>query len=115
MSIAAHIATPKLVLVELEILLTIIAIGGWGGWGGFVSYLMKRERNETHRDIMDCLAQIAISCFTAFLLSVAAIDRNMSFNMVLMVAGLGGVFATPILRILSDKVKNFLSGASLIK
>lgn len=31
MSIAAHIATPKLVLVELEILLTIIAIGGWGG------------------------------------------------------------------------------------
>ncbi len=42
MSIAAHIATPKLVLVELEILLTIIAIGGWGG---FVSYLMKRERD----------------------------------------------------------------------
>ncbi|KAB2164561.1 hypothetical protein FZI34_13365 [Cronobacter sakazakii] len=112
MSIAAHVAAPKLVLVELEILLTIIAIGGWGG---FASYLMKRERNDTHKDIMDCLAQIAISCFTAFLLSVAAIDRNMSFNMVLMVAGLGGVFATPILRVLSEKVKNFLSGASLLK
>ncbi|ELY4671982.1 phage holin family protein [Cronobacter muytjensii] len=112
MSIAAHIPTPKLVLVELEILLTIIAIGGWGG---FVSYLMKCEKSQTHKHIMDCLAQIAISCFTAFLLSVAAIDRNMSFNMVLMLAGLGGVFATPILRILSERVKSFLGGTSLLK
>ncbi|WP_276642566.1 phage holin family protein [Siccibacter turicensis] len=106
MSVAAHISSPSIILVELEILLTVITIGGWGG---FVSFLMKREENSAmHKDIMGCLAQITTSCFTGFILSVIAIDRNLSFNMVMLAAGLGGVFASPILRLLGDKVKAYI-------
>ncbi len=112
MSVAPNPGSAKVVLIELEILITVLAIGGWGG---FVSFLMNKENTETHKNVMDCLAQITISCFTGFILSVVAIDRNMSFNMVVLTAGLGGVFATPILRILGEKVKAFFSKTSMFK
>ncbi|WP_426445917.1 phage holin family protein [Siccibacter colletis] len=113
MSVTAHITSSRIILVELEVLITIIMIGGWGG---FVCFLMKREENsEVHRNIMDCLAQIAISCFTGFIVSVIAIDRNLSFNMVMLAAGLGGVFASPILRLLGDKVKAYVVNNTLVK
>jgi len=100
-----HIESSKVILLELEVLVLVLVIGGWGG---FVSYLMKRKNTAVHRNIMECLTQIIISCFTGFILSAIAIDRQMTLNMTIMVAGLGGVFATPILRLLSNKVKDFL-------
>lgn len=39
MSIPNHVSTTEVVLLELEILLTIIAVGAWGG---FVSYLYAK-------------------------------------------------------------------------
>ncbi|MDY46317.1 hypothetical protein EB962_08500 [Salmonella enterica] len=105
MSIPNHVSTTEVVLLELEILLTIIAIGAWGG---FVSYLLrkdKKEYNSSHESIKYCLTQIVISCFTSFLLSAIAIEKECSFNMVLLAAGLGGVFAGPILKILGQRIK----------
>ncbi|TMV68774.1 hypothetical protein FGX42_21730, partial [Salmonella enterica subsp. enterica serovar Heidelberg] len=70
MSIPNHVSTTEVVLLELEILLTIISIGAWGG---FVSYLLRKDKTE-------CLTQIVISCFTSFLLSAIAIEKECSFN-----------------------------------
>lgn len=43
MSIPNHVSTTEVVLLELEILLTIISIGAWGG---FVSYLLRKDKTE---------------------------------------------------------------------
>lgn len=113
MSIPNHLETTEVVLLEVEILLTIISIGAWGG---FVSFLLRRnkeEAGEAHQEIMTCLTQIVISCFTSFLLSAIAIEKGFSFNMVLLAAGLGGVFAGPILKILGEKVKSAVGGSKL--
>ncbi|HHR1329207.1 phage holin family protein [Klebsiella aerogenes] len=113
MSIPNHLETTEVVLLEVEILLTIISIGAWGG---FVSFLLRRnkeEADEAHQGIMTCLTQIVISCFTSFLLSAIAIEKGFSFNMVLLAAGLGGVFAGPILKILGEKVKSAVGGSKL--
>jgi hypothetical protein len=109
----ATLTSSRAILIETEILITVLAIGGWGG---FVSFLMKKDtkNSEVHRSIMDCLAQIVISCFTGFVLSIIAIEKDLGFNFVMLAAGIGGVFATPILRVLGDKVKNFLAGTKII-
>ncbi|ECG8588584.1 hypothetical protein FNI11_02190 [Salmonella enterica subsp. salamae] len=110
MSIPNHLSTTEVVLLELEILLTIIAIGAWGG---FVSYLLRKNKNENnsaHESIKYCLTQIVISCFTSFLLSAIAIEKEFSFNIVLLAAGLGGVFAGPILKIMGQRIKKILEG-----
>lgn len=35
MSVAAHISSSRIILVELEILITVIMIGGWGALSVF--------------------------------------------------------------------------------
>ena len=59
MSIPNHLATTEVVLLEVEIFITIIAIGAWGG---FVSYLIRRDKQEgddhSHKGIMHCLTQV---------------------------------------------------------
>ena len=113
MSIPNHLATTEVVLLEVEIFITIIAIGAWGG---FVSYLIRRDKQEgddhSHKGIMHCLTQVVVSCFTSFLLSAVAIEKELSFNM-LLAAGLGGVFAGPILKILGEKIKKALENAKI--
>ena len=56
MSIPNHLATTEVVLLEVEIFITIIAIGAWGG---FVSYLIRRDKQEgddhSHKGIMHFL------------------------------------------------------------
>ncbi|CAH5669615.1 TPA: phage holin family protein [Klebsiella oxytoca] len=114
MSIPNHLATTEVVLLEVEIFITIIAIGAWGG---FVSYLIRRDKQEgddhSHKGIMHCLTQVVVSCFTSFLLSAVAIEKELSLNMVLLAAGLGGVFAGPILKILGEKIKKALENAKI--
>ncbi|EEP7615035.1 hypothetical protein HCK39_004686, partial [Salmonella enterica] len=53
-----------------------------------------------------------ISCFTSFLLSAIAIEKECSFNTVLLAAGLGGVFAGPILKILGQRIKKIIEGSN---
>ncbi|WP_323080357.1 phage holin family protein [Klebsiella quasipneumoniae] len=113
MSIPNHLETTEVVLLEVEILLTVIAIGAWGGFVSFLLRKNKEEATETHQGIMSCLTQIVISCFTSFLLSALAIDKGLSFNMVLLAAGLGGVFAGPILKILGEKIKDAIGGVKI--
>jgi len=115
MSIPNHLETSEVVLLEMEILLTIVATGAWGG---FVSYLLKAKKKISHgtnKSVMSCLTQIVISCFTSFLLSALAIEKELSFNMVLLAAGLGGVFAAPILKLFGDKVRKILEDNKIIK
>lgn len=58
MSIPNHLETTEVVLLEVEILFTIIATGARGG---FVSYLIRRDRQEgddhSHKGIMHCLTR----------------------------------------------------------
>ncbi|MBB1198863.1 hypothetical protein EGM70_00895 [Enterobacteriaceae bacterium 89] len=101
-------ATPPFFELELEVLITVVIIGGWGG---FVSCLMrKRESLPMRSFIYECLAQIIVSCFTGFILSVIAIERGMSSNLVMVAAGIGGVFASPLLRLLGERVKKIIIG-----
>ncbi|MBZ7671965.1 phage holin family protein [Klebsiella grimontii] len=115
MSVPAQIETPKAILLEMEILFTVIATGAWGG---FVSYLMKSNAGKTsnmHKGIISCLTQIVISCFTSFLVSAIAIEKGLSLNMILLFAGIGGVFAVPILKIVGAKVRQILNSNDLLK
>ena len=115
MSVPAQIETPKAILLEMEIIFTVIATGAWGG---FVSYLMKSntsKANHLHKGIISCLAQIVISCFTSFLVSAVAIEKGLSLNMILLFSGIGGVFAVPILKIVGAKVWQILNSNDLFK
>ncbi|POP41360.1 hypothetical protein CHU32_22790 [Superficieibacter electus] len=115
MSISNHIETSEVVLLEMEILVTVVATGAWGG---FVSYLIKsgKKKNESiQKGIMSCLTQIVISCFTSLLLSAIAVEKGFNFNMVLLSAGIGGVFAAPILKFLGEKLKKSIEDNSPLK
>lgn len=106
-------ATPPFFQLELEVLITVVIIGGWGG---FVSFLMrKREKLPTQNFLYECLAQIIVSCFTGFILSIVAIERGMSSNLVMVAAGIGGVFASPLLRLMGAKMKKTLSGMGALE
>lgn len=108
MAIPNHLPDTEVVLLEIEILLTVVSIGAWGGFVGFFLRKSKAQVNDSHRNIVNCLIQMIISCFSSFLLSAFAIEHGASFNMVLLAAGLGGVFAAPILKLLGEKVKKYL-------
>lgn len=113
MSIPNHLPTTEVVLLEMEILLTIIAMGAWGG---FVSYFSRKDKQQEinfHKCISNFLIQVIISCFTSFLFSAIAIEKGLSFNMVLIASGLGGVFAAPILKLLGEKVKKYIADVNI--
>ena len=105
MNVSTQIEGTKVLLLELEVLTTVMIISGWGGVVGF---LIKARKNEKHQNIIQCLTSVVISCFTGFILSAIAIERSMSIYMVIMIAGVGGVFATPILNLLGLRVKKML-------
>ncbi|EKG6260048.1 hypothetical protein O3727_004268, partial [Salmonella enterica] len=44
--------------------------------------------------------------------SAIAIEKECSFNTVLLAAGLGGVFAGPILKILGQRIKKIIEGSN---
>ncbi|MEE9655330.1 phage holin family protein [Kluyvera ascorbata] len=111
MLLPAQLETPRAVLIEVEVIAMVIAIGAWGG--GVVSFLLKSEglkASSFHCRLMRCLNQIIISCFTSFILSAVAVEKGLSFNMILLFAGVGGVFSIPIIKILGARVKRIVSG-----
>ncbi|EGT0661276.1 hypothetical protein JAF83_001439 [Citrobacter werkmanii] len=88
-------------IIEFEIILAVIVVSAWGG---VVSYLLRESRGRIHKNIKGCLKQVIISCFSGYLLSGIAIDKGYSTNMILILSGLGGVFAGPVLKILKTKI-----------
>lgn len=81
--------------------------------GGGVSYLLKSEgakASSLQCRLMRCFTQIIISCFTSFILSALAVEKGLSFNMILLFAGVGGVFSVPIIKLLGARVKRIVSG-----
>lgn len=88
-------------IIELETILAIIIVSAWGG---VVSYLMREARGRKKKNIAGCLKQVIISCFTGFLLSGIVLDKGAGINMILILSGLGGVFAGPVLKMLKDKL-----------
>ncbi|MDA8500816.1 MULTISPECIES: phage holin family protein [unclassified Citrobacter] len=88
-------------IIELETILAVIIVSAWGG---VVSYLMRETRRRTQKNIKGCLKQVVISCFTGFLLSSIALDKGAGTHMILILSGLGGVFAGPVLKMLKDKL-----------
>lgn len=113
MFIFNYVLIMEVVLLELEILFIIILIGVWGG---FVSYFLckdKIEYNSFYESIKYCLIQIVIFCFISFLLSVIVIEKECSFNIVLLVVGLGGVFVSLILKIFGWWIKKIIEGNNL--
>lgn len=110
MSLPGQLETPKAILLEVEILATVIATGAWGG---IVSFLLKSAKYKTSdftNRLMGCVTQVIISCFTSFLLSAVAVEKGLSFNMILLFAGVGGVFSVPILKILGARIKRIING-----
>ncbi|MEL4016352.1 phage holin family protein [Dryocola clanedunensis] len=103
MNVSSNVEGTKVMLLELEVLSTVIIIGGWGG---IVSFLIKTQ--NTKRSLEQCLKNIVISCFTGFILSAIGFENHMSMYMIIMVAGLGGVFAVPILNVLGERLKKIL-------
>lgn len=115
MSISNHIETSEVVLLEMEILTTVIATGAWGGFVSFLLKSGKKKPESFHKAVMSCLNQVVISCFTSFLLSAVAVEKGFSFNMVLLSAGVGGIFAGPILKFIGEKIKKTMEDNIIIK
>ena len=110
MLLPAQLETPRAILLEVEVIAMVIAVGAWGG---VVSFLLKSEgfkAGSFHGRLMRCINQIIISCFTSFILSVVAVEKGLSFNLILLFAGVGGVFSIPIIKILGARVKRIVSG-----
>ncbi|WP_253379535.1 phage holin family protein [unidentified bacterial endosymbiont] len=110
MLLPAQLETPKAILLEVEVLIMVISTGAWGG---VVSFLLKSEEfkaSNLHCRLMGCITQIIISCFTSLILSAVAIEKGLSFNMILLFAGVGGVFSVPIIKLLGARVKRIVSG-----
>ncbi|WP_459175884.1 phage holin family protein [Ewingella americana] len=90
----------------------VMAIIGMAGWGGIVRYIMLRTTKPVMADILACLLQIVVSCFSGMLLSIWVLSRNANDDKVLIIAGLGGVFAGPIITLLGKKITAFIENAT---
>lgn len=92
----------EVVFIEFELLVSILVMSSWGG---LVRFIMCCKTKPTVEDIYKCFAQIVVSCFTGFLLSIVFIERDMGFNMILLTSGMGGVLGGSLLMIAGDRVK----------
>lgn len=108
--IAHNIAKFQLFSFESVILILVLFMGLWGG---LVSLLMKLKHSKTRFWALPSLTHVIMSIFTGFILSLIAVEKSMSVNMIVLIEGLGGMFSGPILRIISDKVAKFLPGVKV--
>jgi|SRR5471030_1347750 len=90
----------------------VMAIIGMSAWGGIVRYIMLRKAKPVLADVWGCLLQIIVSCFSGMLLSIWVLSRNANDDKVLIIAGLGGVFAGPIITLLGKKLTGFIENAT---
>lgn len=90
----------------------IRAVIGMSAWGGIVRYIMLRQKKPFMEEIRDCLLQIIVSCFTGLILSIFVLSRNANDDKLLIMAGLGGVFAGPIMTLLGKKIASLIESFS---
>lgn len=95
----------NILMMNHEIIFSILLMSAWGG---VVRYIMLRVNYSFVQDIINCMMQIIVSCFCGAMLSIILINRNISDNRVLLLAGLGGVFSGPILNVLGKKLADWV-------
>lgn len=100
---ATHIR--DILLMDHRIVLCVI---GMAAWGGIVRYIMLRQQKPILDEIRACLLQIVVSCFSGMLLSIFVLSRNANDDRLLVIAGLGGVFAGPLLTLIGKRIAGFV-------
>lgn len=100
---AAH--ARDIVTMEHGIVFSVI---GMSAWGGIVRYIMLRQKKPFMEEIEACLMQIIVSCFSGMILSIFVLSRNANDDRLLVIAGLGGVFAGPIITLLGKKIATMI-------
>lgn len=90
----------------------LFSILGMAAWGGIVRFIMLRKNHALMTGFTGCFLQVIISCFIGMILSIFVLSRNASSERVLIVAGLGGVFASPIMAILGKKIAIWVESLS---
>lgn len=98
-----------IVLMEHGIVLAIV---GMSAWGGLVRYIMLRESKPFIEELKACFLQIVVSCFTGMLVSIFVLSRDASNDRLMIVAGLGGVFAGPLLTLIGKKIAGYIDNYS---
>ncbi|MFU2317047.1 phage holin family protein [Rahnella sp. PCH160] len=93
------------VLLNHEIIRAVI---GMSAWGGIVRYIMLRQKKPIMEELLACLLQVVVSCFTGMLLSIFVLSRDANDDKLLIMAGLGGVFAGPIITLLGKKIASLI-------
>ncbi|MBF7995412.1 phage holin family protein [Rahnella laticis] len=93
------------VLMDPQIVRAII---GMSAWGGVVRYIMLRKKKPIMEEVLACLLQIVVSCFTGVLLSIFVLSHDANDDKLLIMAGLGGVFAGPIITLLGKKIASMI-------
>ncbi|MFS7246009.1 phage holin family protein [Rahnella inusitata] len=100
-----------IVLMDRDIVMAII---GMSAWGGIVRYIMLRQKKPIMEEIRACVLQVIVSCFSGMLLSIFVLAHDANDDRLLVIAGLGGVFAGPIITLLGRKfaaiIENFSPG-----
>ncbi|QLK60735.1 hypothetical protein GE278_08150 [Enterobacteriaceae bacterium Kacie_13] len=86
----------------------VFAVIGMSAWGGIVRYIMLRQKKPFMEEIEACLMQIIVSCFSGMILSIFVLSRNANDDRLLVIAGLGGVFAGPIITLLGKKIATMI-------
>lgn len=93
------------ILMDHDIIRAII---GMSAWGGIVRYIMLRQKKPIAEELLACLLQVVVSCFSGMLLSIFVLSRNANDDKLLIMAGLGGVFAGPIITLLGKKIASLV-------
>lgn len=86
----------------------VFAVIGMSAWGGIVRYIMLRQKKSFIEEFEACLMQIIVSCFSGMILSIFVLSRNANDDRLLVIAGLGGVFAGPIITLLGKKIATMI-------
>ncbi|MFP2237244.1 phage holin family protein [Pseudescherichia vulneris] len=89
------------IFLDKEILAAVVGISAWGG---LVRYIVLRNKVISLKDIPGVICQMIVSCFTGMLLSIFVLSRNAQDDKLLLVAGLGGLFAGPLITLLGKKL-----------
>ena len=99
-----------IVLLDRHVFYLII---GMAAWGGLVRFVMLKKGDFGIHDISAVARQLVMSCFCGLILSFFILAHSGHQNKILMFAGLGGVFAGPIITLIGKKMASFIEKATL--
>ena len=97
--------------MEFKLLLVILIMASWGG---VIRVLLQKDSLSREHLARRCIAQVIISCFSGFILSVLGLERGLSSHMIIMMAGLGGAFSGTLLTAAGERIKNIIGGNAVV-